>query len=157
MTKKPIIAEQTVDYIRANQQDLALRFPGLFLIFRGKKILKKFKRNDEARNYVMTHKLEGVIIWGFDPLPIRTGLRLMADKEEMKKKRARELARLRQKRYYDKNRDKINAKRARKRKENPEQSRGWVRTWYYKDPKAAIAKKKAQAMARVCTKKNCTV
>lgn len=155
--EKPIIAESTVDYIRTNKEELALRFPGLFLIFKGSEILGKFKKNWEAKAFIEKRGLEGVIIWSFDPLPTQTGLRLMADKEGMKLTRAKALAAKRQKKFYKKNRARILAERKAKRNENPEKNRKAVKTCYYKNHKRTLAMKKAQSMKAVCTNKICTV
>lgn len=144
MAKKPIIAEDTVDYIRKNKEDLALRYPGLFLVFEGVEILAKFKTRVEALNF--TKEKTEAIIWQFDPLPYLVAQRLMVDQVKAKKERAKGLARLRQKKYYEKNHKKILKKRAEKRQENPEKNRTLVKNWYYKNTKRTLAIKKCHRM-----------
>lgn len=144
LMKKPIIDESAVDYIRQNKEALALRHPGLFLIFRGSEILGKFKTSGQANAWAVDQKLECYVIWRFDPLPDTVAAQLLHDEAEAKRARARELARLRQKKYYEKNKAKVLAQQ--KARKSAEQNRALVKAWYYADHQRTLAMKKCQRL-----------
>ena len=118
MPKIKTIAEETVRYIRDNREYLEIKYPGFFVVFRGAIVEKKCKTRQEALEYCGGEKC--YIIWKFDPRPERAADQLLFSDEEFKQCRKRELNNYRKRKEYQRNREKILARQAKDRKENPE-------------------------------------
>lgn len=143
MAKKQKINEEVINFIQNNKEDLALRFPGLFLVFDGIEIINKFKTRGEAEQLTDGRDF---IIWHFDPLPDLVVQKLLFDKEVAKKDRKKKQNRIRQRRFYRKNSKKILEKQAEKTKKDPEKKRNYDKNWYYRDHSRTLRLKKHQRL-----------